>query len=66
MNPITISLIMFAVAFGGAVVGMVLRALLPEHHLSEDSRDAVKLGMGLVGTLTALVLGLLVASAKNF
>jgi hypothetical protein len=44
---------------------MVLRALLPEHHLSQDSRDVVKLGMGLIATITALVLGLLVASAKS-
>jgi hypothetical protein len=44
---------------------MVLRTLLPEHHLSQDSRDVVKLGMGLIGTITALVLGLLIASAKS-
>jgi hypothetical protein len=44
---------------------MALRALLPEHHLSQDSKDAVKLAMGLIGTLSALVLGLLVASAKS-
>jgi hypothetical protein len=44
---------------------MVLRATLPEHHLSAESRDVVKLGMGLIGTMTALVLGLLIASAKG-
>jgi len=44
---------------------MALRALLPEHHLSQDSKDVVKLGMGLIGTIAALVLGLLVASAKS-
>ena len=43
---------------------MLLRAVLPEHHLSSDSKDAVKVGMGLVATMAALVLGLLVASAK--
>lgn len=45
---------------------MYLRTILPEHHLSPESKDVVKLGMGLVGTMCALVLGLLVASAKNF
>jgi hypothetical protein len=44
---------------------MILRAFLPEHHLSSESKEVVKLGMGLIGTMTALVLGLLIASAKN-
>ena len=44
---------------------MILRAFLPEHHLSAESKDVVKLGMGLIGTMTALVLGLLIASAKS-
>lgn len=65
MSPMTISWIVFAVVFGGAMVGMVLRALLPEHHLNQDSRDVVKLGTGLIGTIAALVLGLLIASAKS-
>jgi hypothetical protein len=60
-----ISWIVFGVVFGGAVFGLVLRALLPEHHLSQDSKDVVKLGMGLIGTIAALVLGLLIASAKS-
>jgi hypothetical protein len=56
----------FGCVFGGALFGMFLRRILPESHLSGDSKDTVKLGMGLVGTMTALVLGLLIASAKNF
>jgi hypothetical protein len=65
MNSITVSLIVFTCVFGGALLGMLLRATLPEHHLGSDSKDIVKLGMGLVGTMAALVLGLLVASAKG-
>jgi hypothetical protein len=65
MSPVAISGIVFGVVFGGALLGMVLRARLPEHHLSQDSRDVVKLGMGLIGTIAALVLGLLIASAKS-
>lgn len=45
-------------------MGMVLRSLLPDHHVSDDSKDAVKMGIGMVATLAALVLGLLLASAK--
>jgi hypothetical protein len=65
MSSITISLIVFACVFGGALLGIWLHAVLPQHHLGADSKDIVKLGMGLVGTMAALVLGLLVASAKG-
>jgi hypothetical protein len=57
--------IVFACVFGGALLGMLLRAVLPEHHLSPDSKEIVKLGMGLIATMAALVLGLLIASAKS-
>jgi len=65
MSSLLISCIVFACIFAGTLLGMLLRAVLPEHHLSAETRDVVKLGMGLVGTMTALVLGLLIASAKN-
>jgi hypothetical protein len=44
---------------------MSLRAALPDNHLTTDSRDVMKLGMGLIATMSALVLSLLVASAKG-
>ena len=65
MSSITISFIVFACVFGGALLGILLRAVLPQNHLSAESKDIVKLGMGLVATMAALVLGLLVASAKG-
>jgi hypothetical protein len=65
MNAIVVGSIVFACVFGGALFGMLLRVALPENHLSADSKDVVKLGMGLVATMSALVLGLLVASAKS-
>jgi Protein of unknown function (DUF4239) len=65
MEPLAISGILFGCIVGGALLGMILRAVLPEEHLSADTKDVVKLGMGLIGTMTALVLGLLVASAKS-
>ncbi len=65
MSPLSTSLVVFACVFGGALAGMGLRAVLPEHHRSAESRDVVKLGMGLIATMSALVLGLLVASAKS-
>ena len=66
MTTIQTSLLVFAFAFGGALLGVYVRRLLPADHLSPDSKDVLKLGMGLVATTVALVLGLLVASAKNF
>src|ERR1022692_4131475 len=65
MSSTAIGLIVFSCVFGGSLIGIVLRAVVPRHHLDEDSKDVVKLGMGLVGTMAALVLALLLASAKE-
>jgi fluoride ion exporter CrcB/FEX len=65
MSESSIGFIVFACVFGGAVIGLALRGLLPQHHLSQETKDTVKLGTGLIGTMAALVLGLLVASAKS-
>ena len=48
-----------------ALLGIFLSAFLPEHYLSADSKEVVKLGMALVSTMAALVLGLLIASTKK-
>src|SRR5436305_14888140 len=62
-------IIIAAILFGGLVgvilVGARLRRLIPAEHLSADSKDAVKLAMGLVATMTAILLGLLINSAKG-
>jgi len=55
----------FAFIFGGALLGMLLRLVLPEPHLNPDTKDVVRLSTGLIATLSALVLGLLVASAQG-
>ena len=65
MSSLEISFITLAVVFGGALLGIALRAVLPEQQLTGESRDVVKLGMGLIATMAALVLGLLIASAKS-
>lgn len=51
--------------FGGAVAGMLSRKLLPQHHLSADSQNTIKLAAAMLATLSAMVLGLLVSSAKG-
>lgn len=65
MAPWLIAATVFACTFGGALAGMRTRGRLPEHHLSKESKDVVQLCMGLIATLTALVLGLVTASAKQ-
>lgn len=65
MSPLATSLIALAFVFGGALFGMYLRALLPEDHLSPKSTEVVKLGIGFIGTMAAMVLGLMLSSATN-
>jgi len=65
MSPLSTSFIVFFCVFGGALVGIALRRVLPEHHLSGETKDVVKGSIALVGTMSALVLGLLVGSAKG-
>jgi hypothetical protein len=62
---IVIAGIVFLCTFGGALLGMSLRGLLPESHLSAESKEVIRVTSGLLATLAALVLGLLVASAKS-
>jgi hypothetical protein len=47
------------------LLGGRLRRLLPAEQLSAESKDAVKLALGLVATMTAILLGLLISSAKG-
>ena len=65
MSSMTTGWIVFACLFGGALLGTLLRKILHDDHLSSESKDSVKLAMGLVATMTALLLGLLVSSAKD-
>src|SRR5262249_17354165 len=65
MAPIAVSLLAFGLALLGVFLGSVMQRMLPEGHLSSDSKEVVKLSMVLGATLAALVLGLLVASAKS-
>jgi len=65
MQSIAISLFLLVCIFGSACLGMLLRTNLPAKHFTDDAKDVLKLAMGLVATMAALVLGLLTASAKT-
>src|SRR4030095_10975338 len=65
MQSIVISALLLMGMFGSACFGMLLRRKLPAAHFTDEAKDVLKLAMGLVVTMAALVLGLLTASAKN-
>jgi hypothetical protein len=65
VSSLAIGLISAGCIFGGALLGLLLQGLLPEHHLRDTSKDTVKVVAGTIATLSALVLGLLVGSAKS-
>jgi len=65
MTPMMISSIVLVCSFGAGLVGIVLHIKVPDEQLDTDTRDVVKLVMGLIATMSALVLGLLIASSKT-
>jgi hypothetical protein len=65
MSLLTAPLIAFACMFLGAQAGAYMRRRMPDEHLEADARDVVRLGAGLIATMAALALGLLVSSARN-
>ena len=65
MTSTTTSLISFACIFGGSLTGIVLRSVLPERYFTNEERDVLRLELGLITTLSALVLGLLISTAKS-
>lgn len=65
MSALVIASITFVCIFAGVLLGFYIRTLLPQHHLKDESKEVVKIGSGLIATMAALVLGLLVSSAKS-
>jgi hypothetical protein len=65
VSAFTLSGIIFVLTLGGIWLGTLLRRTLPRHHLNEHAKDVVRLGVGLIATIAALVLGLLIGAAKG-
>ena len=65
MDSITTALLVAACVFGGGLVGLLMHRLLPDTHLTAETQDVVRLGTGMLSVLASLVLGLLIATAKN-
>jgi hypothetical protein len=60
-----IGLVIFIIILLGAMAGWAAGAHLPEHHTTSETRNAVSVSMAVVGTVSALVLGLLISQANN-
>lgn len=65
MNALFVSLAALVIILAGAGAGLMLCAFLPDHHLTDETKIAIKAARNVIVGLTALTLGLLVASAKN-
>jgi hypothetical protein len=65
VSPATIGIVVFVCTFGGVLAGMRLGRAIPEEHLKGESKESIRTGIGLIATMTALVLGLVTASAKQ-
>ncbi|WP_018182098.1 DUF4239 domain-containing protein [Kaistia granuli] len=65
MSSVWIGLATFVAIFGGVLLGMLAAHLLPEQHLGTETRNAVTVSMAVVGTLSALVIGLLISTANT-
>jgi hypothetical protein len=65
LPAITLALVTFVCTFAAAMAGTSIRRRLPPAHLSKESQDIVRLGIGLVATMTALLLGLVTAAARS-
>ncbi len=65
MNTTFTAIVISACLLAAIWIGRLINRILPQHHLSADTKDTVKLSMGLVATMSALLLGLLVSSAKG-
>lgn len=65
MSDVGLAAITFLCTLGAALIATAVRTLLPPPHMSRETQDVVRLGMGLVATMTALLLGLVTAAAKG-
>jgi hypothetical protein len=64
MNSISVSLIVFASVFASGLAGFALRRAIPDNRLGSSEKEVARLVTGLMTTMAAIVLGMLVSSAK--
>jgi hypothetical protein len=65
MNSMVVSVVVLLLAWGGLLLGLRVALLLPARHLHAEARSTAQIGIGMLATLSALVRGLMITSAKN-
>src|SRR3954454_24634328 len=65
LSPLSIGLVVFSVILGGAFAGWAVGKRLPRHHANDETKGLVSVAMAVVGTVSALVLGLLISNANS-
>src|SRR5215475_865992 len=65
LNPLIAGILIFVLVLGGAFVGWAMRQYLPDHNLTDETKSVVSVSMAMVGTISALVLGLLISNANS-
>jgi hypothetical protein len=65
MAPLALSAVIFLLVVGSIFVGIWLRQVLPRRHLDEEAKGIVRIGVTLIASMVALVLGLLVSAGKS-
>jgi hypothetical protein len=65
MNSVPISIIVIVILFGSALVTMFAARFLPDRHLTPETKNVVSVSVAVVGTLSALVVGLLISTANT-
>lgn len=66
MHALAISTLVFVLVFGAALAGMAIRRVRPDERYTPEAKDTIRIAIGLVVTMTSLVLGMLVSSGKTF
>src|SRR5438045_9509580 len=65
MIHVVTGLISFAAIFAGALIGLFARKRLPSHHLGSETQSAITVSVAVLGTLSALVVGLMITAANS-
>ncbi len=64
VGPVPIGAIIVAILFGSALVAMAVSRFLPPEHLNSETKSVVSVSAAVVGTMSALVVGLLISSSN--
>lgn len=65
MVSLAVGLIVFACTFGGAMFALMAHPRLPRAHMTKEAQEAIRLSTGVIATLAAVILGLLITDVKT-